>query len=191
MFINFCLKVGHRLIWNIQSPHELRKLIVLWKVQTHNIKLDTMRAQHFLIAERDDRSSTLVVLHRGLSCGADWLRKCPHLSDTLAYRSAQNNLFLTLRVIHTLKKERKEKGLDYHRLSYEVVMHKKAVATLNYQLMTMKHGAEFVMDFVKCHFIVFMNFGTVIDSYCCHCEVIFKQRIVSVNIFHWIVNYVR
>ena len=108
MFINFCLKVGHRLIWNIQSPHELRKLIVLRKVQTHNIKLDTMHAQHFLIAERDDRSSTLVVLHRGLSCEADWLRKCPHLSDTFAYRSAQNNLFLTLRVIHTSKKERKE-----------------------------------------------------------------------------------
>ena len=48
-----CLKVAHRLIWNIQSPHELRQLIVLWKVQTHNIKLDTMHAQHFLIAERE------------------------------------------------------------------------------------------------------------------------------------------
>ena len=50
--------------------------------------------------------------------------------------------------------------------------------------MTMKHGAKFVMDFVKCHFIVFMNLGAVIHSYCCHCEVIFKQRIVSGNIFH-------
>ena len=53
MFINFCLEVGHRLIWNIQSPHDIRQLIVLWKVQTHNIKLDTMHAQHFLIAERE------------------------------------------------------------------------------------------------------------------------------------------
>ena len=43
----------YRLIWNIQSAHELRQLIVLWKVQTHNIKLDTMHTQHFLIAERE------------------------------------------------------------------------------------------------------------------------------------------
>ena len=42
--------------------------------------------------------------------------------------------------------------------------------------MTIKHGAKFVMDFVKCHFIVFMTLGAVIDSCCCHCEVIFKQH---------------
>ena len=117
------LKVGHRLIWNIQSPHELRQLIVLWKVQTHNIKLDTTHAQHFLIAERERSIFNTCRFDIGGFRGADWLRKCPHLSDTFAYSSAQNNLFLTLRVIHALKKERKEKGPDYHRIiSYEVVM---------------------------------------------------------------------
>ena len=117
------LKVGHRLIWNIQSSHELRQLNVLWKVQTHNIKLDTLHAQYFLIAERERSIFNTCRFDIGGFRGADWLRKCPHLSDTFAYRSAQNNLFLTLRVIHTLKKERKVKGPDYHRIiSYEVVM---------------------------------------------------------------------
>ena len=68
MFINFCLKFGHGLIWNIQSPHELRQLIVLWKVQTHNIKLDTTECTLSTSWSRkvNDRSSTLVVLISGV-----------------------------------------------------------------------------------------------------------------------------
>ena len=82
-----------------------------------------MHAQYFLIAERERSIFNTCRFDIGGFRGADWLRKCPLLSDTFAYRSAQNNLFLTLRVIHALKKERKEKGPDYHRIiSYEVVM---------------------------------------------------------------------
>ena len=123
MFINVCFKVGHRLIWNIQSPHELRELIVLWKVQTHNIKLDTIHAEHFLIVERE-RS-----IFKTCRFDIGGFRAEPTDYESVhtwvfifAYRSAHKNLFLTLRVIYTLKKERKEKGQDYLRLSYEVVM---------------------------------------------------------------------
>ena len=57
------------------------------------------------IVERE-RSTTVVVLISGAFV---WNRliyeRCLHLSDKFAYRSAHNNLFLTLRVIHKLKKD--------------------------------------------------------------------------------------
>ena len=59
--------------------------------------------QHIAIAEWE-QSTTVVVLISGAFV---WSRliyeRCLHLSDKFAYRSAHNNLFLKLRVIHKLK----------------------------------------------------------------------------------------
>ena len=37
---------------------------------------------------------------------------------------------------------------------------------------------------------VVWKLATVIDNYCCYSVVIFEQRIVSSNIFHWIIHVV-
>ena len=65
----------------------------------------TMHAQHFLIAERE-RS-----IYDSCRYGIGRFRaeptnyeQCLRPSDTFAYRSAHNNLFLTLHEIHKLKK---------------------------------------------------------------------------------------
>ena len=69
-----------------------------------------MHANHFrfLIAEQE-RSIYDLRFNIG------WFRaephnyeRCLHLSDKFAYRSAHNNLFLTLRVIHKLQMRRRE-----------------------------------------------------------------------------------
>ena len=92
-FINFCLKVGHSSNlkhWKSTSQEDNRPVTPV-NVQT----------QH--IAERE-RSTTVFVLISGTFM---WSRliygRCLHLSDKFAYRSAHNNSFLTLRVIHKLK----------------------------------------------------------------------------------------
>ena len=67
--------------------------------------LGTMHAQHFLIAEQE-RS-----IYDSCRYGIGRFRaeptnyeQCLHPSDTFAYRSAHNNLFITLHEIHKLKK---------------------------------------------------------------------------------------
>ena len=63
-----------------------------------------MRAQHFLIAERERSiyDSCRFDIGRLRSEPTNYER-CLHPSDTFAYHSASNNLFLTLSVIHKLK----------------------------------------------------------------------------------------
>ena len=60
-----------------------------------------MRAQHFLIEEREQSiyDSCRFDIGRFRAEPTNYER-CLHPSDTFAYRSAHNNLFLTLRVIH-------------------------------------------------------------------------------------------
>ena len=59
---------------------------------------------HIAIAERE-QSTTVVVLMSGTFVWSRMIyEKCLHLSDKFAYRSAYNNLFRTLRVIHKLKR---------------------------------------------------------------------------------------
>ena len=70
------------------------KTIVLWLLWNE-------QNQH--IAERQ-RTTTVVVLISGSFVRSRLIyERCLHLSDTFAYRSAHNNLFLTLRVVHKLK----------------------------------------------------------------------------------------
>jgi len=88
-FKNVCLKVGHSNLKHLKSTRIV--LWLLWNVQN----------QH--IADRK-RSTTVVVLIAGAFVGSPLIyESCLHLSDTFACRSAHNNLFLTLRVIHKLK----------------------------------------------------------------------------------------
>ena len=63
-----------------------------------------MRAQHFLIEEREQSiyDSCRFDIGRFRAEPTNYER-CLNPSDTLAYRSARNNLFLTRRVIHKLK----------------------------------------------------------------------------------------
>ena len=90
-FINFCLKVGHSA--NLKhSKSTWGQLIVLWKVQNHNIKSSGHNARSALLVDRGTGTIDLRQLsfwYRAVSCGA---------GDTFAYRSAHNSLFLTLRV---------------------------------------------------------------------------------------------
>ena len=72
-FINFCLKVDHSA--NLKhSKSTWRQLVVLWKVQHHNIK-SYIWAQCMLRRSwswnRNDRSMTVVVWCWVLSCRAD------------------------------------------------------------------------------------------------------------------------
>ena len=71
--------------------------------------MGTMHAQHFLIVERERSiyDSCRFDIGRFRAEPANYER-CLHPSDTFAYRSAHNNLFLTLRVIHKLQMRRKE-----------------------------------------------------------------------------------
>ena len=88
-FKNFCLKVGHS-----NLKHSKSTIIALWLLRN-------VQNQH--IADRE-RSTTVVVLIAGAFVGSPLIyESCLHLSDTFACRSAHNNLFLTLRVIHNLK----------------------------------------------------------------------------------------
>ena len=94
------------LIWNI-SNSTWRQLIVLWKVQNHNVRSSGHNARSALF----DRGTGTIDLrqllfwHRKFSCDPTNYERCLHPSDTLAYRGVHNNSFLTLRVIHELKKE--------------------------------------------------------------------------------------
>ena len=79
------------LIWNIQSPHEDNRPVTPVKCT---------KSAH----RGTQRSTTVVVLISGAFVRSRLIyERCLHLSDTFAYRSAHNNLFLTLRVIHKLK----------------------------------------------------------------------------------------
>ena len=89
--INFCIKVGHSA--NLKHSKSTLKTIVLWLL---------WNVQNQPIAERE-RSTTVVVLISGAFVRSRLIyERCLHLSDTFAYRSAHNNLLLTLRVIHKL-----------------------------------------------------------------------------------------
>ena len=84
------------LIW-IQSPHEDNlSSCERYKIITSKA-LGTMHAQHFLITERE--RSIYDSCHFDIGCfraeptNYEW---CLHPSDTFAYRSAHNNLFLRL-----------------------------------------------------------------------------------------------
>ena len=97
-------KLAKVLIWNIQSPHEDNlSSCERCKIITSKA-LGTMRAQHFLIAERERSiyDSCRFDIGRLRSEPTNYER-CLHPSDTFAYHSACNNLFLTLSVIHKLK----------------------------------------------------------------------------------------
>ena len=104
-FINFCLKLAMVLIWNI-SNSTWRQLIVLWKVQNHNVRSSGHNARSALL----DRGTGTIDLrqllfwHRKFSFDPTNYERCLHPNDTLAYRGVHNNSFLTLRVIHELKK---------------------------------------------------------------------------------------
>ena len=65
-----------------------------------------MHTQHFLIAEQERSiyDSCRFGIGRFRAEPTNYER-CLHPSDIFAYRSAHNNLFLTLRVIHKLKKQ--------------------------------------------------------------------------------------
>ena len=91
-FINFCLKVGHSA--NQVSKSTWRELHVLWNKKW---------------AKALGNRGTGTIYD---SCRFDIGRfraeptnyeRWPHPSDTFAYRSAHNNLLLTLHVIHKLK----------------------------------------------------------------------------------------
>ena len=64
-----------------------------------------MHTQHFLIAEQERSiyDSCRFGLGRFRAEPTNY-KQCLHPSDTFAYRTAHNNLFLTLRVIQKLKK---------------------------------------------------------------------------------------
>ena len=64
-----------------------------------------MHTQHFLIAEQERSiyDSCRFSIGRFRAEPTNY-KQCLHPSDTFAYRSAHNNLFLTLRVIQKLKK---------------------------------------------------------------------------------------
>ena len=93
------------LIWNI-SNSTWRQLIVLWKVQNHNVRSSGHNARSALL----DRGTGTIDLrqllfwHRKFSCDPTNYERCLHLSDTLAYRRVPNNSFLTLRVRHELRR---------------------------------------------------------------------------------------
>ena len=95
-FINFCLKVGHSA--NLKhSKYRWRQLIVLSEMY----KIITSKA----LGNRGtgtvyDNCRFDIKRFRAEPTNYEW---CLHPSDTFAYRSAHNNLFLTLRVIHKLK----------------------------------------------------------------------------------------
>ena len=92
------------LIWNI-SNSTWRQLIVLWKVQNHNVRSSGHNARSALL----DRGTGKIYLrqllfwHRKFSWDPTNYERCLHPSDTFAYRSVHNNSFVTLRVIHELK----------------------------------------------------------------------------------------
>ena len=87
------------LIWNI-SNSTWRQLIVLWKVQNHNVRSSGHNARSALL----DRGTGTIDLrqllfwHRTFSCDPTNYERCLHPSDTLAYRSVHINSFLTLRI---------------------------------------------------------------------------------------------
>ena len=95
-FINFCLKVGHSA--NLKhSKYRWRQLIVLSEMY----KIITSKA----LGNRGtgtvyDNCRFDIERFRAEPTNYEW---CLHPSDTFAYRSAHNNLFLTLRVIHKFK----------------------------------------------------------------------------------------
>ena len=61
---------------------------------------------HFFIVEREWSIYDSCHFDIGHFCAElTNYERCLHPSDTFAYRSAHNNLFLTLRVIHGLKKD--------------------------------------------------------------------------------------
>ena len=91
-FINFCLKVGPSANWNI-SNSTWRQLIVLWKVQNHNVRSSGHNARSALL----DRGTGTIDLrqllfwHRKFSCDPTNYERCLHPSDTSAYDSLHNN----------------------------------------------------------------------------------------------------
>ena len=101
-FIDFCLRVGDRANLK-ESKSTWRQLIVRRKVQNHNIKSSGHKARLALL----DRGTGMINLrqlsfwYRAFSCEPTNYKQCLHPSVT--YRSAHNNSFLTLRVIHELK----------------------------------------------------------------------------------------
>ena len=92
------------LIWNIQSPQEDNlSSCERYKVITSKA-MGTMHAQHFLITERERSMYDSCRFDIGrFRAEPTNFERCLHPSDTFAYRSAHNNLFLTLRVIHKSK----------------------------------------------------------------------------------------
>ena len=98
-------KLAIVLIWNI-SNSTWRQLIVLWKVQNHNVRSSGHNARSALL----DRGTGTIDLwqllfwHRKFSCDPTKCGRCLHRSDTPAYDSLHNNSFLALRVIHELKR---------------------------------------------------------------------------------------
>ena len=63
--------------------------------------LCNVQNQH--IVERERSTTVVVLISVAFVQGQLIYERCLHLSDTFAYRSAHNNLFLTLRVIHKVK----------------------------------------------------------------------------------------
>ena len=94
-FINFCLKVGQSA--NLNSKPTWRHIIVLWKVQSHNIKSSGHNACSALLDHRTGMIYDSCHFEIGHFCVEPTnYERCLHPSDTFAYRSAHNNLFLRL-----------------------------------------------------------------------------------------------
>ena len=87
-FINFCLKVGH--------SSNLKHLKSIWRQSCR----DSCEMYKISTSRNGNDLRKLSFWFRALSCGADWFTKGVY---KFAYRSAHNNLFLALRVIHKLK----------------------------------------------------------------------------------------
>ena len=98
-FINLCLKVGHGA--NLKGSKSTWRHLIILRQNITSKALGTMHAQHFLIAEQEWLIYDSCCFDVG-RFHADQ-QKRPHLSDTFAYCSAHNNLFLMLLVIQKLK----------------------------------------------------------------------------------------
>ena len=98
-FITFCLKVGHSV--NLKhSKSTWRQLIA------NNMKSSGHNARSALLDRGTGTNNPrqLLFWHRTFSCDPTNYERCLHPSETFAYRSAHNNSFLMLRVIHELKR---------------------------------------------------------------------------------------
>ena len=104
----FCLQVSHDA--NLKhSKSTWRQLTILWKLQDHNIKSSGHNTRSALLYRGDFQERLInnnYCYYIGNSRVSRLIKEVSTLypSDKFAYHSAHNNSFLTLYVIHELKK---------------------------------------------------------------------------------------